>query len=106
MFVYARWCEPGVSGAHLTHASEATPRTPELEHRRNLYAARLAHACNFGTTRIAELTGISVDTLDWYTRWYLREDTLRLANSAIVNAHHRHPLAKAWGGGILDGGIR
>jgi TnpA family transposase len=51
---------------------------------------------------MAELTGISVDTLDWYTRWYLREQTLRLAGAAIVNAHHRHPLAKVWGGGTLS----
>ncbi|MHB8508536.1 MAG: Tn3 family transposase [Candidatus Dormibacteria bacterium] len=88
--------------AQLTHAGDAKPRAPELEHRRNLYAALLAQACNFGTTRMAELTSISVDTLDWYTRWYLREDSLRPANSAIVNAHHRHPLAKAWGGGTLS----
>lgn len=87
---------------HLTHAGGATPRSSELEHRRNLYAAVLAQACNFGTTRMAELTGISVDTLDWYTRWYLREDTLRLASAAVVNAHHRHPLAKTWGGGTLS----
>jgi TnpA family transposase len=88
--------------SHLTHAGGATPRSSELEHRRNLYAAVLAQACNFGTTRMAELTGISVDTLDWYTRWYLREETLRPASAAIVNAHHRHPLAAAWGGGTLS----
>jgi TnpA family transposase len=88
--------------AHLTHAGGATPRSPELEHRRNLYAAVLAQACNFGTTRMAELTGISVDSLDWYTRWYLREETLRPASAAIVNAHHRHSLARAWGGGTLS----
>jgi len=87
---------------HLTHAAGATPRSPGLEHRRNLYAAVLAQACNFGTTRMAELTGISVDTLDWYTRWYLREETLRPASASIVNAHHRHPLALAWGGGTLS----
>ncbi len=88
--------------AHLTHAGGATPRSPELEHHRNLYAAVLAQACNFGTTRMAELTGIRVDTLDWYTRWYLREETLRQASASIVNAHHRHPLARGWGGGTLS----
>ncbi len=93
--------ESGFS-AHLTHAGGASPRHPDLEHRRNLYAAILSLACNFGSTRMAELTGISADTIDWTIRWYLREDTLRAANAAIVNAHHRHPLAAAQGGGTLS----
>src|ERR1019366_10122238 len=29
---------------------------------------------------MAELTGIPADAIDWATRWYLREDTLRPAN--------------------------
>jgi hypothetical protein len=87
---------------HLTHAGGAKPRVPELEHRRNLYAAILAQACNYGTSRMAELTGISVDTLDWTTQWYLREETLRPANADMINAHHRHALAAALGGGTLS----
>jgi len=79
--------------SHLVHAGGATPRLPEIEHRRNMYAAILSLACNFGTTRMAELTGISADAIDWAIEWYLREDTLRPANTSIVNAHHRHPLA-------------
>ena len=93
--------ETGFS-AHLTHAGGASPRRPELEHRRNLYAAVLAQACNFVTTRMAELTGIPADVIDWTTLWYLREETLRPADASIVNAHHRHPLAGAWGGGTLS----
>ncbi|CAN5765018.1 Tn3-like element TnAs1 family transposase [soil metagenome] len=93
--------ETGFS-AHLTHAGGASPRHSELDHRRNLYAAILSLACNFGSTRMAELTGISADTIDWTIRWYLREDTLRAANAAIVNAHYRHPLAAAQGGGTLS----
>ena len=58
---------------HLTHAGGGSPRHPPLEHQRNLYAAILAQACNFGSTRMAELTGISADTIDWTTQWYLRE---------------------------------
>ncbi len=87
---------------YLTHANGATPRATALEHQRNLYAALLAQACNFGTTRMADLTGISVTTLDWYTRWYLREETLREANNAIIDTHYRLPLAQAWGGGTLS----
>ena len=51
---------------------------------------------------MAELCGISPDTLTWTTRWYLRDDTLRAANAAIVNLHHHHPLAQVWGGGTLS----
>jgi TnpA family transposase len=93
--------ESGFS-AHLTHAGGASPRHPELEHRRNLYAAVLSLACNFGSTRMSELTGIPADTIDWTVQWYLREETLRPANTAIVNAHHRHPLTAALGGGTLS----
>lgn len=80
-----------------------SPRIPEVDHRRNLYGALLAEACNFGTTRMAELTAIPVDTLDWYVHTYLRDEpALRAANALVVNHHHRHPLASAWGGGTLS----
>jgi len=89
--------------SRLTHAGGATPRAPELEHRRNLYAALIAQACNFGSTRMSELTGIPADTLDWYTEWYLREiPALEAANAEVVNEHHRHPLAQHFGGGTLS----
>jgi TnpA family transposase len=87
---------------HFTHAGGASPRHPVLEHQRNLYAALLAQACNFGSTRMAELTGISADTIDWTTQWYLREETLRLANTDIVNTHYRHPMARLLGDGTLS----
>ena len=51
---------------------------------------------------MSELSGISADTIGWTTRWYLREETLRPGNTAIVDTHHRHPLAGAWGGGTLS----
>jgi TnpA family transposase len=85
---------------HLTHAGGKTSRPPVL--RRNLYAAILAQACNLGLAGMAEASGISYDTLAWTTEWYLREETLDAANTQIVNHHHRHPLAAAWGGGTLS----
>ena len=87
---------------HLTHAGGGTPRHPDIEHRRLLYAAVLAQASNFGITRMAELSGLSADALTWTTEWYLREQTLQPATTAIVNAHYRHPLTRAWGGGTLS----
>jgi len=53
---------------------------------------------------MAEASGISYDTLAWTTEWYLREDTLRAANAAVVNHHHGLPLASAWGGGTMSSG--
>ena len=43
-------------------AGGASPRHPEREHGRNLCAAILAQACNFGSTRMADLTGIPAET--------------------------------------------
>jgi hypothetical protein len=51
----------------LPHPTGATPKGTEVEHRRNVYAALISQACNFGSTRMSELTGIPADTLDWYT---------------------------------------
>jgi hypothetical protein len=84
----------------FTHAGGAQPRNPEL--RRNLYAALIAYACNLGYAGMADASGISEDALAWTSQWYLRQDTLRAANTRLVNAHHAHPLAKLWGGGTLS----
>ncbi len=84
----------------LTHAGGKTHREPHL--RRNLYAAILAQACNFGPAAMAEASGISEETLRWTTEWYLRDETLREANAAIVNHHHGLPLASVWGGGTMS----
>lgn len=85
---------------HLTHAGGATRRSPEL--RRNLYAALLAQATNQSLAEMSDATGITEDALAWTTEWYLREDTLKAANTALVNRQHREALAQAWGGGTLS----
>lgn len=85
---------------HLTHAGGKASRDNEL--RQQLYAGILAQGCNFGTTAMAEACGLTYDTLAWTTEWYLREETLRAANSAIVNYHHGLPMANAWGGGTMS----
>ncbi len=84
----------------FTHAGGHTHRSDEL--RRNLYAALLAQACNLGIAGMADASGISTETLTWTTHWYLREETIRAANTVLVNRHHRHPLARIWGGGTLS----
>ena len=84
----------------LTHAGRSAHRPPEL--RRNLYAALLAQATNLGVAGMADAAGLSEEALAWTTQWYLREETLREANTALVDHHHRQPLARLWGGGTLS----
>lgn len=84
----------------LIHAGGATNRSPDL--RRNLYAAVLAQATNRSLAEMSDATGISEDVLAWTTEWYLRAETVREANTIVVNRHHREPLAQLLGGGTLS----
>ncbi len=84
----------------FTHAGGAQSRNPKL--RRNLYAALITYACNLGYAGMADASGISEDQLAWTSQWYLRQDTLRAANTRWVNAYHAHPLAALRGGGTLS----
>ncbi len=90
---------PGFS-EEFTHAGGAQPCNPDLT--RNLYAALIAYACNLGYAGMADASGISEDQLAWTAQWYLRQETLRAANTRLVNAHHQHLLAAPWGGGTLS----
>ena len=85
---------------HFTHAGGSTVRTADLTV--HLYAAILAQACNFGLTTMAEVADLAYGQLAWTTEWYLREETLGAANTAIVNYQHRRPIAQLWGGGTLS----
>jgi TnpA family transposase len=91
------WC--GFS-RHLTHAGGGTPRSKDLAV--HLYAAILGQACNFGLTKMAQAADLSYRQLAWVTEWYLREETLKAAMTAVVNYQHAQPLARAWGGGTLS----
>lgn len=84
----------------FTHATGKQSRTPELK--RNLIAVLLAHSTNLGLTRMAEACGISYDILSWTSEWYVREETLRAANMAIIDYHQRLPLTAAFGAGTLS----
>jgi TnpA family transposase len=85
---------------HFESASGNEPRTRErLTH---LYAAILAQACNLGMTTMARLADLSYEQLEWYTNWYLREETLRPAITTLVNYQHRLPLSRHFGSGTLS----
>lgn len=84
----------------LIHASGKQARPPQLT--RNLIACLIASATNMGLTAMSEACGIPYDVLAWTAQWYLREDTLRAANTALVNHHHSLPMSAAFGSGMLS----
>jgi len=83
-----------------THAGGKQARSPELK--RNLLAVIISQATNLGLVRMSEACGISYDILAWTAEWYIREDTLRAANTAIIGYHQRLPLTPLFGGGTLS----
>jgi TnpA family transposase len=62
----------------------------------------IAEATNMGLAAMAESSGVSYDVLAWTAEWYFREETLEAANAAIVDYHHRLPMAQAFGTGTLS----
>ncbi|WP_431902034.1 Tn3 family transposase [Nonomuraea sp. bgisy101] len=66
-----------------------------------MLAVLIAGATNLGLTRMSEACGVSYDTLAWTQEWYVRE-TLREANTVLVNHHYKLELAKKFGGGTMS----
>lgn len=85
---------------HFEHAGGSEPRSKDLLI--HVYATVLAHACNLGLSQMAAVADLTYRRLAWCNNWYVREETLRPAITAIVNFQHRHPLSRAWGGGTLS----
>src|SRR3989442_6903170 len=65
----------------LLHAGDA--EMPRPTHFAPLYASLVAQACNFGLDQMAHLSDLAYDHLAWCTTWYLREDTLKAAFTAV-----------------------
>jgi hypothetical protein len=84
----------------FTHAGGKQARSPELK--RNLIAVLLSHSTNLGLTRMADACGISYDVLAWTSEWYVREETLRAANLALIGYHQKLPLTPVFGSGTLS----
>jgi TnpA family transposase len=84
----------------FTHATGKQARSPELK--RNLIAVLISHSTNLGLTRMADACGISYDVLAWTAEWYVRKETLRAANPAIIDYHQKLPLTPVFGTGTLS----
>ena len=65
-----------------------------------LLAAVLADGTNLGLTRMADASrGISYHHLLNVAQWHVSDDNYVAARAAIVNAHHKHPMAAIWDDG-------
>jgi TnpA family transposase len=68
-----------------------------------LLAALIAHGTNLGIAAMGQSAqGITVDMLQHVSRWFLREDTIKVANATLVNFHHQLPISGVWGEGIAS----
>lgn len=85
----------------FTHAG-GRKLSKSAEGKRNILAVLIAMATNLGLGRMSEACGVSYDVLAWTMEWYVREDTLRDANTVIVNHHYNLELSKVFGGGVMS----
>ncbi|MEV7803162.1 Tn3 family transposase [Microbispora sp. NPDC088329] len=85
----------------FTHAGgRKQARSADLK--RNILSVLIANATNLGLARMSEACGIPYDVLRWTQEWYVREETLREANTCLVNHHHGLALSKVFGGGTMS----
>lgn len=92
-------------GCGFTRAFQPLPgyRPRSGDRLATLLAALVAHGTNLGLATMGQSAeGISVDMLQHASQWLLRTDTLKAANTALVDYHYQLPLAAAWGDGTLS----
>ncbi|MBE9170205.1 Tn3 family transposase [Pleurocapsales cyanobacterium LEGE 06147] len=68
----------------------------------SLYSCLLAQASNLDFQQMATSTGLLYRRLCWFNNWYIRDETLRAANNALIDYHYDLPLSHLWGGGMLS----
>jgi TnpA family transposase len=77
------------------------PRLLNLYH--SQLAALIAHGTNLGIAAMGHSAdGITADMLQHVSRFFLTEATLKAANAAMVNFHHRLGFSKLWGAGTTS----
>jgi TnpA family transposase len=86
---------------HLKHASMGLSSHTEQE-LTYLYASLLAQGGNFSLAQMSRSSGLAHHRLVYMSTWFLREETLRQANTALVNYHHALDVSQLWGTGTLS----
>jgi TnpA family transposase len=68
-----------------------------------LLAAVLADGTNLGLSRMADATrSLSYHHLVNVAQWHISDENYVAARAAIINAHHRHPMAAIWDDGTTS----
>jgi hypothetical protein len=68
-----------------------------------LLAGVLADGTNLGLARMADASrGLSYHHLVNVAQWHISDDNYVAARAAIVNVHHRHPMAAIWDDGTTS----
>jgi TnpA family transposase len=65
-----------------------------------LPSSEFATSVNLGLTRMADAShGISYHHLVNVAQWHISDDNYVAARAAIINVHHKHPMATIWDDG-------
>ncbi len=81
------------------HKQKSTPKG----FYKTMLAALLSQATNMGVITMQNCSpGISVDQIRYILNTYIREETIKAANSEIVNSHSALPLSSVHGKGIAS----
>jgi TnpA family transposase len=68
-----------------------------------LLAAVLADGTNLGLARMADASrGLGYHHLVNVAQWHVSDDNYVAARAAIINAHHKHPMAAIWDDGTTS----
>jgi TnpA family transposase len=86
---------------HFTHVSTGalSQNEQELKH---LYASLLAQAGNFSLAQMSRTSRLAYHRLVYTSTWFVREETLKQANTHLVNYHHGLAISQTWGAGTLS----
>lgn len=90
---------------HFDHAAAASPGPDNARNEqalKHLYASLLAQGGNFGLPQMSRASGLAHHQLVYTSTWFLREDTLKRANTELVNYHHGLDVSQTWGTGTLS----
>jgi TnpA family transposase len=67
---------------------------------RPLLATLIAHGTNLGLAAMSQsVDSVTAEPLQDISRWFVREATLKAANTILVDHHHGLPLSRVWGDG-------
>lgn len=87
----------------LTPLGGYEPRTGGEDAYRTLLAALVAHGTNLDVAAMSgSIEGMTPDRPHHASQWFLRETTLKAANKAVVDHHHRLPFGATWGDGAMS----